>query len=189
MERFGIEKRHILRSRVEDGQREQREAQEQVPGRLRTLPGRDRLRRRAIWRRSTASSLESSSAARKRPRAVRDRVASIERVAEDLFSEWQAEIGQIGSASLRSASERSLRDTRSRYSGLLAAMQRAESRMEPVLAAFRDQVLFLKHNLNARAIASLEGSVAEIEDDVAALIRDIDVSIGEAERFLAELQD
>ena len=36
-------------------------------------------------------------------------------------------------------------------------MRLAESRIEPVLKSFRDQVLFLKHNLNAKAIASLRG--------------------------------
>ena len=66
-------------------------------------------------------------------------------------------------------------------------MKRAEKKMPPVLDAFRDQVLFMKHNLNARAIAALEGTVGEIEDDVEALIRDIDTSIREAESFLAEL--
>ena len=80
---------------------------------------------------------------------------------------------------LRAASTRSLRDTRSRYGQLIAAMKRAESKMPPVLNAFRDQVLFLKHNLNARAIASLEGTIGEIESDVASLIRDIDASIEE----------
>jgi hypothetical protein len=66
-------------------------------------------------------------------------------------------------------------------------MKRAEAKMPPVLTAFRDQVLFLKHNLNARAIASLEGTFGELEGEVAALIRDIDASIQESGRFLATL--
>jgi hypothetical protein len=32
-------------------------------------------------------------------------------------------------------------------------MLKAEQKIQPVLGAFRDQVLFLKHNLNANAIA------------------------------------
>ena len=35
--------------------------------------------------------------------------------------------------------------------------------MKPVLAAFHDQVLVLKHNLNARAIASLEGTAVTLQ--------------------------
>ena len=74
------------------------------------------------------------------------------------------------------------------YEKLIAAMKRAESKMPPVLNAFRDQVLFMKHSLNARAIAALEGTVGEIESDVASLIRDIDASIKEAESFLDQFE-
>jgi hypothetical protein len=49
-------------------------------------------------------------------------------------------------------------------------------------------VLYLKHNLNARAIASLSGTLGEIETDVETLIRDIDASIAESDRFLASLE-
>ena len=68
-------------------------------------------------------------------------------------------------------------------------MKRAESKMKPVLGAFRDQVLFMKHHLNARAIASLEGTVGELESEVASLIREIEASIQESERFLAGLDE
>ena len=48
-----------------------------------------------------------------------------------------------------------LNDTRKRYKQLMSSMRRAENSMEPVLVAFQDQVLVLKHNLNARAIGAL----------------------------------
>jgi hypothetical protein len=66
-------------------------------------------------------------------------------------------------------------------------MRRAEDKMQPVLNAFRDQVLFLKHNLNARAIAALEGTVASLEAEVATLILDMEASIEEANRFIDEM--
>ena len=81
-----------------------------------------------------------------------------------------------------------LRDTRGRYGELISAMRRAEQTMEPVLAGFRDQVLFLKHNLNARAIASLHSNVAAIESDVAVLIREMERAISEADAFIASLE-
>ena len=68
------------------------------------------------------------------------------------------------------------------------AMRRAENRMDPVLQAFRDQVLFLKHNLNARAIASLEGTVVAIEGDVKRLLDELGRSIREADAFLDTLE-
>ncbi len=70
------------------------------------------------------------------------------------------------------------------YGQLIRAMKRAEAKMAPVLAAFHDQVLFFKHNLNAQAIASLKGNLASIESDIAVLIREMEASIREANRFI-----
>ncbi|MEN8160446.1 MAG: DUF2959 family protein [Myxococcota bacterium] len=119
---------------------------------------------------------------------MRDRIRSIEEVAGDLFEEWEDEIGQISRADLRRRSSQRLAETRGRYERLITAMKRAKRKMDPVLTAFRDQVLFLKHNLNASAIASLEESSVEIQGEVDALIRDMQKSIREADAFLAELE-
>ena len=105
-------------------------------------------------------------------------------MAEALFDEWDAELDQYQSAALKRSSERQLQQTRAHYGQLIQAMKRAESKMAPVLAAFQDQVLFLKHNLNARAIASLKGNLAAIESDITVLIREMETSIREANRFI-----
>jgi hypothetical protein len=81
-----------------------------------------------------------------------------------------------------------LRDTRGRYKELISAMRRAEKSMDPVLAGFRDQVMFLKHNLNARAIASLQDNAAAIASDVAVLTREMERAISEADAFIASLE-
>jgi ElaB/YqjD/DUF883 family membrane-anchored ribosome-binding protein len=119
---------------------------------------------------------------------VRERIASIRDVAEALFDEWESEIDTMRDAGLRRGSEQRLKDTRAQYQRLIAAMTRAEKKMDPVLAAFRDQVLYLKHNLNARAIASLAGNVAGIERDVDALVREMQEAIAEADRFVAAVE-
>ena len=105
-------------------------------------------------------------------------------MAEALFDEWEVELDQYTSAPLRRSSERRLQETRAQYKQLIQAMKRAEAKMAPVLAAFHDQVLFLKHNLNAQAIASLKGNLASIESDIAVLIREMEASIREANRFI-----
>jgi len=66
-------------------------------------------------------------------------------------------------------------------------MKRAEKKMEPVLSAFRDQVLFLKHNLNAKAIASLQTELVSVEAEVNSLIRDMETSIKEANAFISAM--
>ncbi|HPG27551.1 MAG TPA: DUF2959 domain-containing protein [Myxococcota bacterium] len=186
MEKVGQHKRDILRSRIEAGREDQQEAQAQFE------TAYERFAEAAHYDGGDLESVytqlnreyERSVA---RAEDVSERIESIEKVAGDLFEEWEDETDLYESESLRASSRKSLRETRDRYAKLIAAMQRAESKMPPVLNAFRDQVLFLKHNLNARAIASLEGSLGEIEDDVASLIRDIGASIKESERFLETL--
>ena len=66
------------------------------------------------------------------------------------------------------------------YKRLIKAMKRAEKKIQPVLVAFRDQVLYLKHNLNAQAISSLKNELVSIEDNVAGLVREMEASIREA---------
>ena len=68
-------------------------------------------------------------------------------------------------------------------------MKDAAAKMDPVLAAFKDQTLFLKHNLNARAIASLETDLAKVKTEVAELIQEMEASIAEANAFIDSLQE
>ncbi len=187
LEQVGIQKRHILKDRIEDGREAQQDAQEQFQDafeRFKTATSFEGGKLEDTYH-GLAAELEASEA---RAADVRERIASIEEVAGDLFAEWEAEIAQISRADLRKKSSQQLAQTRTRYGKLLAVMKRAERKMEPVLVAFRDQVLFLKHNLNASAIASLETQAAGIQSDVDALVRDLQTSIREADAFLATLE-
>jgi phosphoenolpyruvate-protein kinase (PTS system EI component) len=188
METLGQEKRDILVDRVEDARDDQEAAKKQFQSalaRFKEVTGfeggdledqHDRLD--ADYQRCEA-----------RAEAVRQRIRSVDQVAADLFDEWQAEIASMQNASLRRRSEEMRRRTEQRHQALMKSMKRAESRMEPVLAALRDQALFLKHNLNARALASLEAQVPEIESDVSVLVRDMEASIREADAYLAALAE
>lgn len=119
--------------------------------------------------------------------AIDGRIAEIEDVASDLFEEWEAEIGQMSTRSLAEDSRRKLADTRSRYRSMHATMAASRERMKPALRLLNDQVLYLKHNLNAAAVGALGGSMREIEESIAALQRSIESSIREAESFLETL--
>lgn len=119
--------------------------------------------------------------------AVRDRIDKVERIAADLFKEWESEIKTIENAKLQSKSRVSLQDTRSRFGRLQRTMVRAESSMGPVLVNLRDYVLYLKHNLNAQAVSSLKKEVADIETEVSSLIADMNRSIKAADAFVKTL--
>ncbi len=187
MESVGIPKRDILASRVVSARDAQQDAKEEITdaltefGRVVSYEGGDL---EARYRRLAAQLQDGEDAAE----TVRSRIRDVESVAEALFAEWQQELGQYSSASLRAKSEQQLRQTRARYGEMLGAMKRAEARLEPALQPLRDQVLFLKHNLNARAVAGLKGEVARVDAQVNRLVAELDAAIAEANRFIADLE-
>jgi hypothetical protein len=183
MEKFGIAKREILVDRVEKTRDAQNAAKDQFASALdrflavtKTDGGELQQKYDQLNREFTRS--ES------RAKEVRDRIAAVEDVAEALFREWKDELKQYSNPSLRRESERELDLTRRRYDELIRVMRRAADRMDPVLATFRDQVLFLKHNLNARALASLTTTNRELEADISRLVADMEASIREAQQFI-----
>ena len=187
MEKVGVYKRDILVDRVEDARDAQQEAKEEVKSayeQFTALVKVDGGDLEKTYKRLQGAVDDTQGSVEE----VDDRIAAIERVAEDLFDEWREELGQYSNPSLRRASEQKLRDTQTRYRQMLASMKRARNRIDPVLDVFQDHVLFLKHNLNARALASLKNEVSSIEGKVDVLIRDMEKAIAEAERFVATMQ-
>ncbi|NLG78135.1 MAG: DUF2959 domain-containing protein [Xanthomonadaceae bacterium] len=186
-ESFGIEKRDILVDRVSDARDAQTDAKEQFASALeqfRSIVEVDGGELERTYDRVNAE-YERSVA---RANEVRSRIDSVERVARDLFAEWEDELDEYSNASLRRDSQRLLTDTRNRYDALIKSMRRAESSMQPVLDTFQDQVLVLKHNLNARAIGSLRKELTSIERQTAALMKDMERSIAEANEFISSMK-
>ena len=188
MEKFGYEKRDLLVSNVKDARAAQQEAKKQFESALEQFVAVTNYQGGELekqYRKLKGEFEESEAKADK----VRREIAEVERVAKDLFAEWEAELKQYSSAELRRSSQRQLQDTRARYQQLITAMKRAERKLDPVLNAFRDRVLFLKHNLNAQAIASLRTNRKAIESDIAALVDDMNRSIAEADRFIKTMSE
>ncbi len=186
MEQFGVHKRDILVDRVEEARDSQEAAKEQFSSALEqftTLLNFDGGDLQSAYDSLNGEFEESES----RAKVVSDRIRAVENVSADLFNEWEDELELYTNQSLRNSSAATLRQTRVRYEQLVTSMHAAESKMTPVVNAFRDQVLFLKHNLNSRAIASLRSELATIEGDISALIVDMENSISESNRFLTEL--
>lgn len=185
-ERFGIEKRDILVDRVAEAAKSQNDAKEEFTDALDAFRAVVAVDGGELEK--TYDDLNKAyQRADKRADEARSRVASVKTVARDLFREWERELDEYSDAGLRRASERQLRDTRERYDVLADKMDAATDSMDPVLAVFKDRVLYLKHNLNARSIAALNAETATLEDDVAALIADMEQSISAADAFISEM--
>jgi hypothetical protein len=186
MKRFGMEKRDILVDRVREAQQAQTEAKEEFQTALERFKAVIDVEDSSLERKYETLSRELERSEDKAKR-VRDRVKAVRDVADDLFNEWQKELGKYSDRSLRAESERDLRETKRRADGLIASMRRAESRIEPVLTPLRDRVLFLKHNLNARAIGALGQELTAIGGDVDSLVAELETAIKDADTFIKEM--
>jgi len=187
MEKVGVPKRRILVDRVVAARGAQQEAKEQFASALQQFLAVTKVP--ATELQATYERLDSEfKRSEARAQEVRSRIAAIDDVAQALFGEWHKELGQYTNASLRAQSERQLNATKSRYASLMQVMAQAAARMDPVLNAFRDQVLFLKHNLNAQAISALSSTTQDLQQDISRLIADMEKSIKEADTFVSSMQ-
>lgn len=186
-EKLGTPKREQLVDRVQETRGAQEAAKEQFTStldELKMLSGYEGGQLEAAYSRLSSR----YDRAQDRAKRVSDKIDAVDRVARALFSEWEGELKEYTTPALRAASQKELDQTRDRFGEVLGAMRRAEKKMGPVLAAFHDQVLFLKHNLNARAIASLDTTLGELQGQIAVLIADMEASIREANAFIDEME-
>ncbi len=188
LERFGIQKREILVDRIEEAQEAQQEGQEQFKDALeqfQAVVNFDGGNLEVVYNQLDAEYEDSVDAAD----AIRNRIDAVESVADALFSEWETELAEYTNTSLRRDSERQLNDTRRRYNRLMTSMRSAEKTIDPVLASLKDNVLYLKHNLNARAIASIKGELSTVNQDVQTLIDAMQRAINESSAFIEDMQN
>ena len=186
MEMFGHPKREILVNRVEDARDSQTEVKEQFQSALEKFSQVVNFEGGELEQKYNELKKEYERSQSK-SKKVASRIADVKNVANALFEEWQKELEQYSSQEYRTKSEQQLNETRQRYEKLIGAMDRAHEKIAPVLVVFKDQVLFLKHNLNAQAVASLQGELATMEADIGALIREMEVSIAEADAFIEQM--
>jgi hypothetical protein len=185
-EKLGNEKRDILIDRVKKGRQDQEKAKEQYKTTLeafQAVTGFTGGKTEEIYKKLKKEYDEAAE----RTKKVSDRITSIEQVSGDMFAEWETEINAMENRDLKAKSRVLMRDTRARYTPLIKKMKDVERRAKPVLKAFEDQVLFIKHNLNAEAVASLKTTVIKMDAEVTKLVADIEVSTKEADAFLATL--
>jgi hypothetical protein len=187
-EKIGFEKREILVDRVEDAQESQQEAQQEFASALEefsTLINFDGGELEDVYNDLNDRYEDSKASAEK----VSNHINKVESVADSLFREWEAELLDIGNTNLRRDSERKLKNTKRNYAELLVSMRKVEASMQPVLSALQDNVLYLKHNLNANAVGALKGELNTIERDVNILIKEMSAAIAQSDAFIATIQN
>ncbi|AXC09485.1 hypothetical protein ACPOL_0098 [Acidisarcina polymorpha] len=186
MSTLGKEKRDILVSRVKDAKKDQEETKEKLKTTMENFQAITGFQGGSLeksYKRLNSSYEDAAGQASK----LHDKIQSIDQVSQDLFKEWQGEINGMKNAKLKAQSATLLRNAKTRQAAYMRAMHKTEDKIDPVLSAFHDQVLFLKHNLNARAIGSLKDTTANIQTNVADLIQSIDDSSAEADNLINTL--
>ncbi len=188
MEKVGYHKRDIMVDRMKAAKESQEDAQKEFSSALeemQALLNHDGGNLEKAYNKAKDEYESAQSAADD----VSNRINKVEDVAEALFDEWQAEIGEISKASLRRNSETKLKETRRSYEQLMKTMRRAESKMPPILTAMKDNMLYLKHNLNAQAIGAIKGEFASLQTDISGLIKEMNKSINESTKFIEALEN
>ena len=183
---FGYEKRELLKKSVEALQEDQQGAQEEFKDamtRLKELYAFEGGDLEGVYNRVKSAYDDCVAQAGE----VRQRIASMEKIASSMFAEWEQEIGQYSNPALAENSRRQLKETKDRYAQLSTSVRTSEESMQPVLVQLKDHVLYLKHNLNAAAIGSLRGEAGNIQGQIEQLIGRMNTSIAEAEAFIKTL--
>ncbi|MCT8864259.1 DUF2959 domain-containing protein [Shewanella xiamenensis] len=188
MEKVGYHKRDIMVDRVKAAKESQEDAQKEFSSALEEMQALLNHNGGNLEKAYNKAKDEYESA-QSAADDVSNRINKVEDVAEALFDEWQTEIGEISKASLRRNSETKLKETRRSYEQLIKTMRRAESKMPPILTAMKDNMLYLKHNLNAQAIGAIKGEFASLQTDISSLIKEMNKSINESTRFIEALEN
>ncbi|AZG74985.1 DUF2959 domain-containing protein [Shewanella livingstonensis] len=187
MEKVGYHKRDIMVDRVQSAKESQQDAQEEFSSALaemQALLAFDGGDLEDAYDKAKDEYESAQSAADE----VTNRIGKVEDVADALFDEWQAEIEEISKASLRRNSTKKLNETKRSYSSLVKSMRRAEAKMPPILTAMKDNMLYLKHNLNAQAIGAIKGDFANLQTDISSLINEMNKSIAESNKFIESME-
>jgi hypothetical protein len=186
MEKVGIHKRDILVDRVEATKESQEKSQKQFQSSLEHLSALINFNGgelQTVYEQLSDDYEASKSAAD----TVTNKINKVEDVGLALFSEWETELEQYQSVSLKRESQKKLNQTQRQFNKLLRSMRRSEQKMAPVLAALKDNTLYLKHNLNAQAISAIKGEFTNLKRDIQTLIKDMNNSIDDSNKFIKQM--
>ncbi len=187
LEKIGIHKRDLLVGNVEDTRDAQKDAQKEFKDALErfgSVVSVEETKLKKAYERLSDEYDDAKDAADE----VSEQIEETEDVARDLFKEWREEIKTYSDAVLKRDSENKLRDTEARYEEMHKSMKQAEASMQPVLSSLHDNVLYLKHNLNAQAVGSLRSTYSNLEGDISVLVERMNQSISRSNDFIKQMK-
>ncbi len=186
-EKFGYAKRERLVDNVKAAREEQQMAKTQFVSALEQFKAVTRFEGGDLEKAYNTLKKQHDASAAEADK-VNSKILAVKNVATALFTEWQGEVKQIkDDDAMQKQSQQLLDKTKANYEQLVQRMDAAAATMQPVLTKFNNRVLFIKANLNAQAIASLQGTEADLGKDIDKLIAEMEKSIAEADQFIAQM--
>ena len=187
MESVGVHKRDIMVDRVEDVQESQEDAQKEFKSALEHFGTLVTIKETNL-KEAYEDFNDEYEDAKEAAEDVSKSINKLEDVSLALFEEWEDEIVMYTNAKLQKQSKDKLLDTRSKYNAMIKSMRKSEQSMEPILATFHDNVLIMKHSLNAQAVGALQGEFDGLKSNIDTLIDQMNQSIKASDKFIKEMK-
>ena len=188
LEHTGIHKRDLLMQRIEKVRDAQMAAQKQFETTLLEYRSVVLFQSGDLSKRQTQLE-EDYRAAQLRARNVRYHLQGVDSVADDLFSEWKSELKDYRTAELRRAAEADYDRTRQQYATLREQLNETEARLQPLLDLLGDQMLSLRHSLNARTLTQSPDAYTQLEQDMKRLSEEMTRANNQADMFIRRLRE
>lgn len=186
MEKAGFHKRDIMIDRVEGVQDSQKEAQEEFKSALEHFGSLVTIKDSNLKSAYEKFNDEYENA-KDAAEDLSNRIDKLEDVSLALFEEWTEELNLYKNEKLKTQSKKQLKSTQSKYKNMMKVMRSSEKSMEPILESFQDNVLILKHSLNAQAIGALQGELGNLKKEISGLISQMNQSIKTSNAFIKEM--
>ncbi len=187
MEKVGFHKRDIMVDRVKNVQESQKEAQEEFKSALEQFGSLVRIKDsdlKSSYEKFNDEYEDVTEAAEE----LSTKIDKLENVSLALFEEWDDELSLYKNQKLKAQSQKNLKVTKSKYTSMMKSMRSSEKSMTPILDTFRDNVLILKHSLNAQAIGALQGEFGTLKKEISVLITRMNQSIKASNTFIKEMK-
>ncbi|HEX5137005.1 MAG TPA: DUF2959 family protein [Planctomycetota bacterium] len=100
---------------------------------------------------------------------LRNRIEEMQAAAAPVFDQWTKDLEAYSNPEMRQRSQARLAAARERYDAVVAAVDPLLVEYESINQSLRDHVLFLKHDMNPAAIATIQDDVRSVAKDAASL--------------------
>jgi hypothetical protein len=120
--------------------------------------------------------------------AVSSAIAAVDETANALFQQWQIETAVYTDSQLKAENQSRLTASWQRYAGLLEVLRQSAAQMDPVLAALNTNAQSLQGAATATTVSARSGELAALQNDINALVQQLNNAIARADTFIASTQ-